>query len=174
MMVDGPGHSKQLVPVGRISGLYGVNGWVKVFSYTDPRDNIVHYSPWYLNRADGLAALEVVAGRRHGKGVIVKLAGCDDRDAAAQLVGLDIGVYRDQLPAPERGEFYWVDLIGMVVRTTDGQELGRVNHLIETGSNDVLVVDGDRERLIPFIQGSVIRSVDPGQGLIEVDWDPGF
>lgn len=164
----------RLVQVGRISGVYGVRGWVRVFSYTEPRENILQYRPWHLQRAGGLQMIDVVAGRRHGKGVIAKLADCDDRDCAVTMVGLDIAVYRDQLPPVEAGEFYWADLIGLSVRTTEGIELGTVDHLIETGANDVLVVKGERERMIPFVKGSVIRDVDLDRGSIEVDWDPGI
>lgn len=166
--------TNKLVTVGRISGLYGVRGWVRIFSYTEPRENIIGYRPWQLQGSTGPKTIEVVEGRRHGKGVIAKLAGCDDRDCAAKMVGLDIAVYRDQLAATKPDEFYWTDLTGLDVRTLQGVELGRVSHLIETGANDVLVVTGDRERLIPFVQGSVIRNVDLDQGFMEVDWDPDF
>jgi len=166
--------TNKLVQVGRISGLYGVHGWVRIFSYTEPRENIIQYRPWHLQGPAGLQAIEVVVGRRHGKSVIARLAGCDDRDCAAKMVGLDIAVYRDQLPATESGEYYWADLIGLVVRTTKGIELGNVDHLIATGANDVLIVKGDREHLIPFVKGAVIHDVDLDQGFIEVDWDPEF
>ena len=166
--------TKPWVKVGRISGLHGIRGWIRIFSHTEPRENILQYRPWYLQAPDGPEAVEVVTGRRHGKGVIAKLAGWDDRDCAARMVGLDIAVYRSQLPAIESGEFYWTDLVGLSVRTTNGVDLGTVDHLIETGANDVLVVKGERERLIPFVKESVIRAVDLSQGSIEVDWDPGF
>ena len=164
----------RMVPVGRISGLHGIKGWVRVYSFTEPRENIVGYRPWYLKRAGRWQAAHVEAGGRHGKGVIAKLAGCDDRDDAAALVGLEIGVSREQFPVSESGEYYWADLLGLQVLTRDGVDLGRVDHLIETGANDVLVVKGDRERLIPFLTGSVIRSVDLERGRIDVDWDPHF
>ena len=170
----GHGQRERMVRVGRISGLYGVRGWLRIHSFTDPRENIIAYRPWYLNQAGAWRSVQVEAGRRQGKGVVAKLAGCNDRDSAATLVGNDIGICRDQLPTAETGEYYWGDLIGLRVRTVAGVELGTVDHLMETGANDVLVVRGDRERLIPFVRGSVVRKVDLQQGCIEVDWDPQF
>lgn len=162
------------VVIGRISGLYGVRGWLRVFSYTEPRENIVDYSPWLIQSDGQWRPVEVEDGRAQGKGVVVKLAGCDDRDTAARYLGLDIAVNRDQLGELEPGEYYWADLEGLRVVTCDGVELGCVDHLFATGANDVMVVRGDRERLIPFVQGDVIRSIDLQGGVMEIDWDPDF
>ena len=164
----------ELVPVGRISGLYGVRGWVKIYSYTEPRENILSYNPWLLNLAGGWTPVELLEGKRHGKGVIARLAGCEDRDAAARWLNTEIAIRRDQLPATAAGEYYWNDLIGLKVITTDGVELGVVKDLMETGANDVIVVEGDRERLIPYIWQRVVRDVDLDGGLMIVDWDPDF
>ena len=162
------------VIIGRISGLYGVRGWLRVFSYTEPRENIVDYNPWLI-RIDGeWRPVEVEDGRAQGKGVVVKLAGCDERDTATRYLGLDIAVNRGQLGELEPGEYYWADLEGLRVVTCEGVELGRVDHLFATGANDVVVVRGDRERLIPFVQGDVIRAIDLQAGVMEVDWDPDF
>ena len=115
------------------------------------------------------------AWQSHGKGLVVGLRDYTDRDQARSLIGLEIAVPRAELPAPEEGEYYWADLVGLKVETTEGQILGTVDHLIETGANDVLVVHGeDRERLIPFVADQVIRRVDLAAGLIQVDWDPDF
>jgi 16S rRNA processing protein RimM len=116
----------------------------------------------------------VKEGRRHGKGIIAKLIGCDDRDRAAALVGQPVAVRRDQLPPPGADELYWADLEGLMVETLDGASLGRVSRLFETGANDVMVVDGDRERLLPFVWDQVIKEVDFGSGVVRVDWDPDF
>jgi len=162
------------VVLGRISGLFGVRGWVKVYSYTEPRENIAGYHDWYLQCDGDWRPARVEQGRRHGKGVVVKLAGIEDRDRAAGLIDCDIAVDRDQLPPLPPGEYYWTDLEGLRVVTLEGTELGRVSHLFATGANDVMVVEGERERLLPFVQPDIIRRVDPEQGLIEVDWDPDF
>lgn len=162
----------QPVTLGRIVGLFGVRGWVKVFSYTELRDNILAYPVWWLARDERWA--RVAEGRRHGAGLIARLEGTQDRDAAARLVDQEILVDRAQLPPPEEGTYYWADLEGLEVIGLDGRVLGRVSHLFRTGANDVLVVQGKRERLIPFLQGDVVREVDPEGGWIRVDWDPEF
>lgn len=162
------------VVVGRISGLFGVRGWVKVFSYTDPRENVLTYTPWQLDHGDETVEVAVAEGRVQGKGVIARIDGVDDRDAAARLVGADIRVDREQLARVPDNEYYWVDLEGMQVETVDGQALGTVATLFATGANDVLVVEGERRRLIPFVRDDVVQRVDRDAKKIVVDWDPDF
>jgi len=172
------GHGpRRRVVLGRIVGVYGVRGWVKVRSETEPREGILGYSPWLVGEAG--EELEVTEGRRHGKGIIVHLAGCDDRDRAMALVDQEIAVTRDRLPPSTDDELYWIDLEGLEVWTSAkagmvAVRLGVVDHLFSTGVNDVLVVSGERERLLPFTWGEVVRSVDLETGRIEVDWDPDF
>ena len=163
------------VLVGRIVGLYGVQGWVKLESWTEPRAQIFKYQPWQLTAPGGETEVKGVTGRPQGKGLIAKLPGVDDRDGAAALVGQDIYVARELLPPPGKDEYYWVDLEGLEVVTTAGVALGRVSHVFATGANDVVVVrDGERERLVPFVQGVYVRSVDLSGGRMVVDWDPEF
>jgi 16S rRNA processing protein RimM len=163
-----------IIPVGRISGVHGVKGWVKVFSYTEPRENILHYRPWYLRHGGDWQPRQCIEGSRHGKGVIARLEACEDRDQARALMNTEIGVRRDQLAATAPGEYYWNDLLGLEVVNLQDETLGRVDHLIETGANDVLAVKGERERLIPFVLGQVIIHVDLEAGVIRVDWDKDF
>jgi 16S rRNA processing protein RimM len=160
--------------MGRIAAPYGVRGWVRVVTFTEAPANLLAYSPWYLKREGGWQAVELLDGREHGKGLVAQLAGCDDRDKAAALSGSEIGVYRSQLPVPDSDEYYWSDLVGMQVFTTRDVLLGVVDHLIETGANDVLVIQGERECLVPFVRDQVIKSVDIAAGVIRVDWDPDF
>lgn len=171
--MTGQEKTNDYIIIGRVSGLYGVRGWVKVYSHTQPRDNIVDYSPWYLRIGGEWQPRQLIQGRAHGKGVVAQLDGCDDRDAAATLMGCDIAIKREQLPAAGPGEFYWSDLVGCRVTTTTGVALGIVDHLLETGSNDVLVIAGERERLVPFTADAVV-SVDVVSKSIVVDWDPEF
>ena len=158
------------IELGRIGAPHGVRGWVRVFSDTDPPENILAYRPWLVGETE----MDLVDGQRSGKALIARLVGCDDRDAAAALTGKSIAVHRRQLPPPRADEFYWVDLEGLAVQTLEGVELGRVSHLLPTGANDVLVVQGERERLVPFVWEQVVRDVDFAQGRILVDWDPDF
>jgi len=162
----------QMLALGRVLGLYGVRGWVKIFSETEPLENILTYQPWYLGAS--CTPRRLAGGRRQGKGLVVRLEHCEDRDQAAALVGQEIAVRRDQLPPVRADEFYWADLEGMSVETSDGVALGRVDYLFATAANDVLVVRGDRERLLPFVWDQVVRDVDLELGRIRVDWDPDF
>ena len=161
--------------VGRIVGLFGIEGWVKIESYTQPRERIFKYKPWLLRHPLGEAEVAAAKGRVQGKGLVGCLPDVQDRDAAAALVGAEIWVARSQLPKPKRGEHYWIDLEGLSVVTVGGIELGKVSHLFATGANDVLVVrEGERERLIPYVMKQFVREVDLPAGRITVDWDPEF
>lgn len=167
------------VVIGRISGLHGVRGWVKLFSHTAPRENLLDYRAVELGRvgADGAVEwtpAELADGRRQGKTLVGRIVGVEDRDDAARWVGAEIAVPRDALPEAAEGEYYWFDLIGLAVENVEGDALGRVESLIETGAHDVLVVRGERERLIPFAVGPVVQSVDLDAGRILVDWDAGY
>jgi 16S rRNA processing protein RimM len=167
--------SDEYIVVGRISGLYGVRGWIKVFSHTQPRNNILSYATWYLKRQGVWLEVGLEDGRVHGKGIVAKLKGCDDRDAAAALMDSTIAIRREQLPSAGPDEYYWADLQGLRVSNLEGVELGVVDHLLETGANDVLVVrQGGTERLIPFIQGQFVTNIDLEAGEMTVDWDPDF
>lgn len=163
-------HPQPLV-LGRVVGLFGVRGWVKVFSYTEPREAILDYSGWLLRSGERWQPVEVAEGKRHGKSILVRFEGTDDRDAATVLIGRDIGVGRGELPEPGEGRYYWADLEGMRIVREDGTELGRVAYVMETGANDVLVTDGEPERLIPFVTGEIVLDVDTGNGVITVDWE---
>lgn len=165
----------EFLSVGTISGVFGVKGWVKVFSHTQPRENILSYSPWILRKNDKTEEFKVVDGQRHGHAVIAGLEGVDDRDAAASLMGCEVLIRKQQLPKPKAGEYYWADLIGLRVETDSGVYLGTIDHLLETGANDVLVViDGESERLIPFLPQHTVLTIDLDQEVMVVDWDPDF
>ncbi len=157
--------------MGQISGLFGVRGWVKVYSYTDPREAVLDYGRWLLSSKDGWREATVAEGQRHGKTIIVRIDGYDDRDQAATLIGTEIGIPRDELPETDSDQFYWSDLEGLTVVQRDGGELGKLAYLLETGANDVMVVKGETEQLIPFVMNKVVLGVDLEKGEIEVDWE---
>lgn len=164
---------ERLITLGEINGVFGVQGWVKVYSFTEPRERILAYGPWRLRTADGdWREIAVLDGRRQGQAVVAALEGVDDRDQALALNGAEIAVTRDRLPPPAEGEYYWADLEGMQVVTLDNEDLGRVRSLFRTGANDVMVVAGERERLVPFVTDRFVREVDFDAGVIRVDWDP--
>lgn len=165
--------SEGYVVVGQVAGLYGVHGWLKVYAYTRERDDILAYDHWFLRRGDGWERRAVRDGRAQSGGIVAQIEGIDDRDAARALIGTDIAIQAEQLAPLSEGEYYWSQLEGLQVVTATGIELGRVSHLLETGSNDVLVVIGERERLLPYT-AEVVRSVDLAGRVITVDWDPEF
>lgn len=162
------------VVVGKIVGAFGLLGWVKIKSFTDPGTNILAYRPWTLEAGDVPRTIRVIKGRAQGAVVVASLEGVENRDQAAALTGMQIAVPRESFPRPAKGEFYWADLVGLEVLTTTGRALGKISGLLETGANDVLEVKGDRERLIPFVVGEFVKEVNLGEGRLVVDWDPDF
>lgn len=168
------------IVVGRITAPYGVKGWVKVFSYTDPIEGILDYSPWYLVKGGRRRQLVIEGGRRQGRTLVVLPEGCEDREQAALLTGWEIKVEKRQLPVLEQGEYYWHQLEGLTVVNTEHEVLGTVDHLLETGGKDVLVVRpdatsiDDRERLVPYVEDRVVREVDLDAQRILVDWGSDF
>ena len=164
-------NDRDTILIGRVVGLFGVRGWVKIFSYTDPRQGILDYDGWLLERDGEWIGKAVLDGKRQGKSVIALLEGIDDRDKAAEWIDSDIAIARDALPEPGEGSYYWTDLEGCEVATPQGKQLGRVAQVLETGANDVLVVKGETERLIPFVMHDVIVSVDIDNKSIVADWD---
>jgi 16S rRNA processing protein RimM len=148
-----------------------VHGWVNIISFTEPVENILTYQPWQLSN-EKTATVE--ASRIVSDGILVKLLKCDDRDQAKALTNIDILVDEALLPKLEDGEYYWTDLIGLTVINQDGITLGDVTDLLETGSNDVLVVRGEREHLIPYLPKEYIVDIDREKKIIQVVWDPEF
>ena len=167
------GRSKPVV-LGRVTGAMGVKGWIKVHSYTHPREGIVDFSRWTLRRGDLRNEVEVETGRLQGRAVAAKLRGVDDREQAGALMGAEIVVARSDLPPCEPGEYYWADLEGLRVHTVAGDELGRIDCLFSTGAHDILVVLGERQRMIPFVRERVVHEVDLDGGRVVVDWDPNY
>ena len=164
------------ITVGKTGAPYGVRGWVKVQSFTESVENLLDYDPWYVKSSEASTWVEasLVEAKVHGKGIIAKFEACDDRDAALKMGGLEVAIRRDQLPRPEEGEYYWIDLEGLEVKTLDDISLGKVDHIEATGANDVLVVKGERERLIPYVLDHIVHEVDLDAGFMRVDWDPDF
>jgi 16S rRNA processing protein RimM len=160
--------------VGKINGLFGVKGWLKVFSYTDPRKNILKYSPWLVEINGEWKELIIQEGKEHSKTIIAHIENIDDRDLACQFLGQDIYIYKDQLPKLPEGEFYWDDLVGMKVVGLNGYDFGSVKGMHDTGANQVMIVSTqDQKRLIPFSKPYLI-STELDKKLITVDWDPEF
>ncbi len=159
-----------MVVMGRITAPYGVKGWLKIHPYTETIEGLTRYAEWWLGKQGEWRKAAVIQSRPQGKTLVAKLQGCDDRAAAQLLKNLHIAVQHSELPAVREGEYYWTDLIGLEVVNLRGEALGVVRELFTTGANDVLRVQGERERLIPFIP-QVVREVNLDGGLIRVDWE---
>lgn len=165
--------SNDLVILGRLGSPHGVRGWLKVNSFTNPTTNILEYPTWHIEHAGQWCLMSIVAARPQGNTLVVQLDGLTDRDQAALYTNDLIAVKRDELPATEDNEYYWNDLIGLTVTTTDDKTLGKIIELRETGANDVIVIEGERRHLIPFLK-HVVLSVDLQNKQMRVDWDDDF
>ncbi len=146
------------VVMGRAAAPYAIHGWIKVQTYTEYLDNLLDYPVWRLGKAGQWRAYTVLEAKAHGQSLVAQLEGVDDRSAAETLTGMDIAVARKELPLAGENEFYWDDLIGLTVVNTDGETLGKVTGLLETGAHSVLKVMGEREHLIPFV-AAIVRDV---------------
>lgn len=171
-MKNEPVDQREVVEVGHISGVHGVKGWVKIYSLTDPREGIFEYQPWLLG--ESRKEVHLVQGKKQGKYLIALFDDINDRDKAEGLLNQPIAIYRDQFSTLPEDEFYWSDLLGLSVQLQDGSGLGTIDQMLATGANDVMVVKGERERLIPFVYGLYVKSVNLEDGIVIVDWDPDF
>lgn len=169
-----------LVTVGRIGRLYGIKGWLKLISYTDPQDNILGFPNLFASMGGQWQGIEMDQSKVHGKGLIAHFAGYDDPDEARSLTGVELAVHVSDLPVLDEEDFYWHELVGMRVVTETGQFLGTVAKLLETGANDVLVIAAtegsidDKERLVPYLPERVVKLVSRAERRITVDWDPDY
>lgn len=176
-MAESPSRAAQgdsRIALGRITGPFGVRGWIKIASYTEPPEQMLAFPVW---RADlpggGQQDLTHLEGRRHGKGLVARLTGVEDRDQALALARQELWIERRELPALKDGEYYQADLVGLEVVNLKGHVLGRVDHFLDTGANAVMVVIGEREHWLPMVAPH-LRRVELDRGSITVDWDPDF
>ncbi len=162
----------EYIVVGKIGSTYGIQGWLKIFSFTEVIADILAYDPWYLEEGNTWKSIQVKSSREHGKCVVAQFAGCNNPEQARLLTGKKIAIKRSQLPALENNEYYWSDLIGLTVIDQHGETLGKVLYLIETGANDVFVIENKgKEHAIPYLPGKVITSIDLANRLMLVNWD---
>ena len=155
--------------MGRIAASFGVQGWVRLKPFTEDPGNLDDYAQWIVRAPEGWIGMPLEDFQLHAKGPVAKLAGCDDRDAAERLRGCDVAVTREALGEAEQGTLYRVDLVGLQVKDEDGRLLGRVEGFFDSGDTGVMVVQGERERMIPFVP-EYVKSVDRAARSITVDW----
>lgn len=163
----------ELVVMGRLAAPYGVKGWINVLPDTEYLDGLFDYPVWWVETPQGWQPFALEDAKVQGDHLVAKLEGIDDRDIAFRLKGKPVAVPREELPEAEDGEYYWSDLAGLAVENLQDVQLGTIEALFETGANDVMVVKGERERLIPFID-QVVKEVDLAAKRMRVDWDAEF
>jgi 16S rRNA processing protein RimM len=156
--------------MGRVGAPYGVRGWFRVQSFTEAPDGLADYPHWWIGHDPSYKECRLLDCRMHAGALVAYLEGVDDRTAVQAMQGSDIAIPRDQLPEAEEGEIYWADLMGLEVVNLAGESLGKIADMVETGANDVMVVQGPEKRtLIPYVEPVVAR-VDLAQGRVTVDW----
>lgn len=159
--------------MARVAAPFGIKGWVKVQPFSEDPGTLADFASWRIGRGAEHTLYTVETAQDHGKALVAKLEGVDDRDTAYALRGMEISVARSSLPPPADDEYFWSDLIGLTAVNREGIELGKVDSLMETGAHDLLVIKGKREYLIPFV-GQFVGTVDVAGGQIEVDWGEDF
>ena len=169
------------VVLGKLGSSHGIKGWLKITTYTDSVEGIFDYSPWLIKEQGEWREVKVLQWRFQGKAVVASLEGVETRDQAQMLTNCEIAVTQQQMETLPEDEFYWRDLIGCEVVNTKGYNMGKVQEIVETGSNDVLLVKanakdgfGKAERMIPFVTEQFIIEVNLTEKQITVDWDPDF
>jgi len=173
LVSSAPQENDKKLLVGKINGFFGLQGWVKVFSYTNPRTNILNYSPWSINVDGDFQTIEITNGREQSKTIVAHIKGVDSREDSQKFIGQDVYIDKDQLPKLPKGEYYWHELIGFDVINQDQVKLGIVDYFVETGANNILVVKGNKEHWIPYIEPFLV-SIDSKNKIILVDWDKDF
>jgi 16S rRNA processing protein RimM len=152
--------------IGKVSGCFGVKGWLKIFSYSDPRENITTYKSWLV----GDKLFDSVESKKNGKLIVAKLEGINDKETAQTFIGQKVEILQSQLRQLDTNQFYWKDLIGISVTNKQGVDLGIIKNMLETGSNDVIIIKGERERLMPYIADKTVIKVDLSNKTMLVDW----
>tara|TARA_Y100000590_G_scaffold292006_1_gene328739 strand:- start:779 stop:1297 length:519 start_codon:yes stop_codon:yes gene_type:complete len=164
---------KQLIEnpiiLGKIIGHFGVKGWLKVYSHTQPREEITKYKLIYVYLEGNYELIGDSEWNSSGKNILLKLDKTSDRESASKYINLDLVIDRTNLPDLPEGRYYWNDLEGIQVKNIHGNSLGTISHMIETGSNNVVVLSDDR--LIPFVLNDVVKEVDLKNRIMIVEWD---
>jgi len=168
----------RLIEVGRLGAAHGVRGWLRVQSYTDPPQRLFEWTSWHLQSQDkaghgATREVKLLEVRAQGNGWIARLEGVEERDGASRLTGQMILVEHESLPPTEGREHYRDDLVGFEVKNLEGALLGVVDHFIDTPGNTVMVIQGEREHLVP-VTHEHLRSVDKGARSLVVDWPEDF
>lgn len=166
--------NEKYIVVGRFGAPFGVKGWMKIHSFTEPNDNILQYQPWYADLKTGLTKIKLADSKKHHKNIVAHVEGCEQKEETALYCNANIVVSRDALPVLNNDEYYCSDLEGLSVFTVDGEPLGKIDYILPTGANDVLVIKGEKEHLVPYLRDQVIKKIDLTDKTMVVNWDPDF
>lgn len=169
-------NDEQLIVIGQLGSPHGVKGWLKLHSYMQLPEDLLNYQPWQIRRKNStvLETLRYEAVEGRSSHMLVLLQGLSDRNAAALYTLADIVLPRAELPRLSDNEYYWDDLVGLDVVNKEDVHLGKVDYLFETGSNDVLVIKGEKQHAIPYLMGDIVLDINLDKKVIRVDWDPDF
>ena len=167
-------HQANWIVIGRFGRPHGVKGSVTVNSFTEPRDNILSYTDWHVSLNNTWQPIKLLSAQNYNKTIVAQIEGYQEREDVAELTNAEIAVHQEQLAPLAPGEYYWYQLIGMNVVNQQGQSFGAVTEVLPTGANDVLIVQGEKRHLIPYLPGQFIIDIDDNQRVITVDWDLDF
>lgn len=159
------------VILGRLGRPQGLKGFIRVNSFTEPESNILDYLPWHIKKKEVWVPIQVDSYHIQNQTILVKISGYVEREKVAELTNCNIGVLSEHLPSLPEGEFYWHELQNMMVLNKEGAILGQVVQIMPTGTHEVLVIEGEKRHLIPYVPDVYIEKVDPVQRQIIVDWD---
>ena len=158
--------------LGKITGVHGIKGWLKIQSFSSPPENILNYPSWIINNQGEEDFYSIEKGRKQNNKIVVKLETIDDRNTAESLINSKIQILRSDLPKLPNENYYWSDLVGLSVLNSEEKVIGKIESLIETGANDVMVIITlkDERILIPFVMHEIIKEVNVELSYIKIDW----
>ena len=158
--------------LGKITGAHGIKGWLKIQSFSSPPENILNYPQWIINNQGEEDFYSIEQGRKQNNKIVVKLEKIDDRNTAESLINSKIQILRSDLPKLSNENYYWSDLVGLSVLNSEEKVIGKIESLIETGANDVMVINAlkDERILVPFVMHEIIKEVNVELNYIKIDW----
>lgn len=162
------------ISVGKIGAPFGLDGAVKIVSFTEQPEDIFDYHPWYVNKKGQWVEVELEGEAVQGKYLVAQLVGCEEKEEAQLWTNCEIAVKRSQLPELPPGKYYWSDLEGLTVKTVEGLTLGTIDEVMDTGANPVLVIQGEKRHLVPYLPEQVVKEVNLASNYMIVDWDSDF
>jgi len=167
--------STDWVIVGRFGRTHGIRGSIVIHSFTEPYDGLLQYKEYlYVHIRQQWHKIDIKQFDVRSKILVAQIVGYDTVEQVSVLTNAELAIPKDKLPMLPTGQYYWHDLVGMTVDNISGVELGCVTEMMSTGANDVLVVEGKKRHLVPYLLGEFVISINQQDRKIVVDWDPDF